>query len=143
MTATSRLFGLALAGGLGACTPATPAMPSFAADVQPIFAANCARCHGAGGTLQNEEPPIVGGTINCYLNVYDDLTDCTPVNDALPITCQPGARTCATAPSLAPFFLAYLHPAPGATTVMPPPPADPLNSWELDIVDRWLENPLP
>ena len=129
-----------LAAAAGACTPAVPGTPSYERDVRPIFMANCVRCHGAGGTVQNEANGTQTGKIECFLNVYDDPTDCPDGGTAAP--CQPGAHTCATSPSLKVFFPHFLHPASGGPR-MPPAPSEPLNSWELDVVDRWLANPIP
>ena len=114
------------AGALGGCEEPVPKTPTFSVDVRPIFEAHCVRCHGAGGTL-NEDPrsieaaPPSGG----FLNQYEDKVDCTP--DAMgniPVTCLGGARYEAESGNIK----AYVH-GP-VTPRMPPAPSPPLDSWE-------------
>ncbi|MBA3461165.1 MAG: hypothetical protein H0T46_14470 [Deltaproteobacteria bacterium] len=64
-----------------ACAPDAPATPSFQADVMPILAGNCLRCHAA---------PVIGGAPEYFrLDVLEDVIvrdrtipagdpDCTP-----------------------------------------------------------------
>jgi hypothetical protein len=125
---------LVLAAGLVACTPASPTMPSYATEVRPIFLAHCVRCHGPwgdGGTLW-AEPQIAPRVPKvCYLSSYDDEGDCTPnEGGVVSASCKRGAHTCA---ALLPAFL----------PTMPPAPSPSLNGWELDVVDRWITNPIP
>jgi hypothetical protein len=141
---------LALALGLAACDLETPAMPSYARDVRPIFLSHCIRCHGAGGTLQGEpaQYPLGGGPPKgyygkapgrCYLDVYEDRGDCS---DPASTSCKLGAHSCVL-PGAAgdkSWFDLYVF---GPTRLMPPPPAPALTDWEMDIVRRWAKNPLP
>ena len=142
-------FALLLAAAGAGCTvyPAEPTSPTYAKDIHPIFMAHCARCHGAGGMLRKEiikgveSPP---GVIQCYLDNYDDRGDCTPIDGGAPSpTCQPGAHTCATADIYKIFLNTYIHLPESDAKRMPPPPSPPLNDWELNVVDRWIANPLP
>jgi hypothetical protein len=128
------------------CSLETPAMPSYQKDVRPIFMSHCVRCHGAGGTLQGDPnnyplgtPPELytpGAPSFCHLNVYDDQGDCT----ADMSSCKAGAHSCAT--TYKGFMVGYLHAQEGGLP-MPPPPAPRLTDWELEVVDRWLANPIP
>ena len=132
---------LAAALALSACMPDKPLMPSFATDVRPILMAHCARCHGAGGTLQGDpgnyplgNPPegyLPGAPPRPYLDIFADEGDCViPDGGTLPASCKVGALS--YAPILENYFAS-----------MPPPPAAKLNDWEMDVVRRWGKNPLP
>src|SRR4051812_20858232 len=94
------------ASGLGACSsspsdPPVPDMPSFAVDVEPIFAAHCTRCHGEGGTLNaapnpDGSPNTVGQPSICYLTMYDDTGDCSVDGGVISASCKRGAHYCGT-----------------------------------------------
>jgi hypothetical protein len=145
MRSTIAAFALALAAGAG-CTvyPAEPASPTFTKDVQPILAAHCVRCHGGGGERINEADGSRGGTIDCFLDQLADRGDCTTLVDGgvPPLSqCMPGAKYCATAP-LSPgapttLFDFYVFQAADTVNPMPPPPAAPLNDWEMNTLKRW------
>ena len=126
MRKLSPLVILVLAAFSGACEPEKPAMPSFALDVQPILAAHCLRCHGAGGTLQGEPGDPLGVPGVCYFDLYETLGDC----NTDPTTCKTGTKTCAL------IWEAYFP-------IMPPPPAAKLNDWELSVLRTWAKNPIP
>ena len=135
------LTALGLAVALSGCEEPVPKTPTFSVEVRPIFEAHCVRCHGAGGTL-NEDPraledaPPTGG----FLNQYEDEGDCTPnAMGYTPVTCQRGARYEAEIGNIK----AFLH-GP-VTPRMPLAPSPPLDSWELAVVDNWLAEspPLP
>jgi hypothetical protein len=141
------LFGAALALGgpwLAGCQPATPASPSFEADVRPIFLSHCVRCHGAGGNLNNALAPVPdGGQLNpipvpnCWLDQYADTGACGAVSDPN-APCHFGALTWAQTD-----IGTVVHET-GTVLAMPPPPAPRLNDWELKVVDAWLaEKPVP
>jgi hypothetical protein len=49
---------------LAACAPGTPDSPTWLADVRPILAGNCIRCHG--------HPAIGGAPATFRLDLYDD-----------------------------------------------------------------------
>lgn len=141
------VFGLA-AAGFAACTtlPAEPVSPTFAADVQPIFAAHCTRCHGGGGMLRKEvDAASPAGVIECYLDQMEDRGDCSLVDGGFPLLtqCMPGARFCATVPlpmSMPPttLFDLFFFGAVGTDRRMPPPPAAELNDWEMNTIRRWI-----
>ena len=145
-------FALLLAAAGAGCTiyPAEPTSPTYAKDVQPILAAHCTRCHGGDGTLTNEDGGTRAGAIDCYLDQLADRGDCTTLVDGgqPPFSqCKPGAKYCATAP-LAPgtpttLFDFYVFQAADSPTPMPPPPAAPLNDWELNTLKRWAANGAP
>ena len=150
---TITAFALLLVAAGAGCTvyPSEPASPTFAKDVQPILAAHCTRCHGGGGTVANEVDGSRTGTIECYLDQYADRGDCTPVDGGPPPSsqCRPGAKYCASPlpspPGTPPtsLFDIYVF-GPGAVAnPMPPPPAEPLNDWEMNTLKRWAANGAP
>jgi mono/diheme cytochrome c family protein len=143
------VLGAALALGgplLAGCQPATPASPSFEADVRPIFMSHCVRCHGAGGNLNNALAPVPdGGMLNpvvsdVWLDQYADTGACGATVDPNN-PCHFGALTWAQ--NTTDGIELAIHIA-GSIETMPPPPAPRLNDWELKVVDAWLaEKPAP
>jgi hypothetical protein len=122
--------------GLGAgCSPEVPANPTFTKDVQPIFLAHCVRCHGADDMLHSMS--INGSNLTpayCYLQRYEDEGACTGVTDCM---FGAGSTVCKG------MVVGYVTmPANGATR-MPPPPAEPLNDWEKEVITRWVNNGAP
>jgi hypothetical protein len=139
---------LALGGPLLAagCQPATPASPSYEADVRPIFMSHCIRCHGAGGNLNNALAPVQdGGMLNpqvsdVWLDQYVDTGACGATSDPNN-PCHFGALTWAQNTTDGIEFAIHVT---GNIETMPPPPAPRLNDWELKVVDAWLaEKPVP
>jgi hypothetical protein len=122
--------------GLAACTPASPASPSFAADVGPILAAHCTRCHGPWGdggapisdyTTPGKIPKL------CYFDAFEDRGDCGGADATTTgMPCLRGTSTCAT----------FLMKGSTYFQIMPPLPAAPLNDWERTMIERWAANPL-
>jgi hypothetical protein len=148
---TITMLALSLAAAGAGCTiyPAEPASPTFTKDVQPILAAHCVRCHGAGNSLTNEADASKVGTIECYLDQLADRADCTTRVDGgqVPLTtCMPGAKFCATplsGPGTKSYFDIYVFDQADTENRMPPPPAAPLNEWELNTLKRWVANGAP
>jgi hypothetical protein len=117
---------------LSACSPEVPAAPTYTKDVAPILNAHCVRCHGANDTLNMFPFPVYGSVqapVKCYLQRYEDEGDCVTVGST---TCKTGAATCA------PLVVNYVNQPVGSTLHMPPPPSDPLNDWEKDVLTNWL-----
>jgi hypothetical protein len=114
---------------------------TFEPTIRTLFAAHCVRCHGAGGTLNNDpDPRVFGGTdvpAFSYLDHYADQGDCTidPVTQAVSPSCRRGALFAATT------IKVYVTAKSG--TFMPPPPSDRLTEWETKLVVKWSDNPLP
>jgi hypothetical protein len=128
------IFGFALAVAvlpvLG-CEPAVPASPTFAQNVGPIFAARCGRCHGETLT---EGDPGRNMPLQCHLTRFEDMGDCSAA-----ATCSRGAQFCAGLI----YAVTIGELADDPLTRMPPPPADPLNDWEKEVITRWATTPLP
>ena len=122
---------------LSACSPEVPAAPTFSKDVGPILMAHCVRCHGANDMLNMFPVPVYGAVqapVKCYLQRYDDEGDCTTAGST---TCKAGAASCAG------LIIAYTNAPVGSTLHMPPPPSDPLNDWERDVLARWFATSPP
>jgi hypothetical protein len=149
-------FAIALAlGGMGCVSyPSPPSEPAFDTDVLPIFQAHCTRCHGNGpdgGTLNNAGVPGVtynaagpNQTLGPFLTQFGDI--CPPLADG-------GAGTCFNTPeskckcgafvwAQPPDFYIKTYIDPSYSLRMPPPPAPPLNDWELKVVNAWVANPI-
>lgn len=118
-----------LAGGCS--SPSVPPRPAYDVDVRPILMAHCARCHGAGNSLnlpsdlQSEATAFNG--FHCFLDRFDDEGDCT----SDPANCKFGAAHWAgTIPNL------LRHP-PLPSLLMPPPPAPLLDDWAVQLLTNW------
>jgi mono/diheme cytochrome c family protein len=117
------------------CTsyPSAPSDPAFDTEVLPVFQAHCTRCHGDGpdgGGLN-----AVAGSSKTGATAMSCLTQFSG-SDA-------GACSMAADTDVGNHKLdAYVH-GRTAGEQMPPPPAAPLNSYELGVIDAWVaENPL-
>jgi hypothetical protein len=131
-------FALALVFSVLGCTPEVPANPTYEKDVQPILAAHCVRCHGANNML-NTNPDITSTVMPapriCYLQRYGNEGDCTDLNNLT--VCFHGAGFCGTLMGTQSLITERVFYPEGATGKMPPPPADPLNDWEKEVLKRW------
>jgi mono/diheme cytochrome c family protein len=144
MTTTRAKFltalGLVLVGGatlVGGCSlePAAPDLPTYDADVRPIFMSRCVRCHG--------DPPMadptdtnpayqVAPTTRFRIDVFADSADCA----------TGGANCVLGAQSYAGIIASYL--VDGSQTPMPPPPAPLLTKYQVETVRNWIaEKPAP
>jgi hypothetical protein len=139
----AKRLGLALVlVAVPACSPSRPASPTFSEDVRPILVAHCTRCHGAGGMLQGDTASISGyqtPPVDGFFEDYQDQGDCTQADGgALPTppACKHGAHAYAT--TYVSRWNGYVFP----TRLMPPAPAAPLDDYELDVLNRWIENPV-
>ena len=140
---------LALAACGSPSEPPIPEMPSYATDVQPIFAANCVRCHGAGGMLKDGlnadgTPSAVGAPSLCYLSMYESTGDCSDAG-IVSGACKLGALYCATPTGDPPtsYIEAMVIILGQDEGGMPPPPLPALGARDKEVIRRWLENPIP
>jgi hypothetical protein len=131
----------ALAAGCG--PDDAPAMPGYLADVKPLMGARCVRCHGAGGTL-NDDPGNTstvnkGAPLHGYFDRLEDQGTCTAADGTGNDVCKRGLLYYVTAG--APTFTLFIR-ATGELR-MPPPPAPELTDREHAILERWIVNPQP
>jgi hypothetical protein len=125
----------ALAAASGGCAPDVPANPTYTKDVAPILDAHCVRCHGADDMLHTM---MINGYPNspsyCYLHRWESEGDCT---NPLGPDCKNGVSSMLCGPMIP----GYLNLAPESR--MPPPPSEPLNDWETDVITHWVNNGAP
>jgi len=147
------LAGAAIAAGGCTAYPAAPSNPAYDLDVRPILMAHCARCHGAGGTLNvPTEPtgpnaptiPSVKGYetafagYSLYVTQFNDSGNCMlDANGNLPPDCKFGAGT-----MYVKTISNSVDPVATAPTAMPPAPAPRLNDWEVGVIQNWAKNPI-
>jgi hypothetical protein len=110
---------LLLALAPAACEPGPPGEPSYQADVLPILAASCIRCHGG--------PALGGAPLEPRLDSFADLADFAP-GDPLAEVPVAGASTYA-------FAIAVRVRDPDS----PMPPRFPLDDWQAQILERWAD----
>jgi hypothetical protein len=121
------------------CGPEVPANPTYSNDVRPIFMAHCVRCHGANDSLNIfPESESLGAPSVCYLQRFEDTGDCVAAVD-----CKRGAGFCGTLMAGSPpgsYISTRTIPSKenAYAPEMPPPSAEPLNAWEIEVIDRWL-----
>jgi hypothetical protein len=130
--------------------PPVPDMPSYATDIEPIFASHCIACHGAGGMLNaapnpDGSPNTVGSPSLCYLSMYDDAGDCAADGGIIPASCQRGAHYCAIAvgtpaTSYIQTYALTLKPDEGG---MPPSTWPALGTRDKEVLAKWLQDPIP
>jgi hypothetical protein len=125
---------LALVGVALGCNPDVPANPTYTKDVQPIFMAHCVRCHGANDMLNTM---TINGSprspLRCYLQRYEDEGACSGVTD-----CMFGAGSAIACTNQ---YISYITRTD--TGRMPPPPSEPLNDWEKDVIILWVHTGAP
>jgi hypothetical protein len=141
---TNTLLSLALltvaAGALAGCgEEPIPVNVSYAMDIKPLMEARCIRCHGAGGTLNNDpgSVPTPMGGVPLTMPTNGDFTRLEAVGmiHGLMFYTKPGGGLA--------IFDGYLKPVMGKPPLMPPAPAPQLTSREHDMLYQWMNNPLP
>jgi hypothetical protein len=124
------------------CQEPVPGQPTYTTDLKPLFEAHCVRCHSAdgvdGGTGQDPRSILPTDQPVSHLDSYADVGDCSLDGAATAtVPCVRGAYFEAT---LGPMS-AYLHMT--SSLRMPLAPSEPLTSWELSLVDKWIANGAP
>ncbi len=138
-------------GGVGCVAyPSPPAQPAFDTDVLPIFQAHCTRCHGNGpdgGAFNAAGVP--GMTYKAAGPTRPTGPFLTQFGDTCPPLADGGAGTCFNTPQTkcicgalvwAQSIATYI--GPSSPDPMPPPPAPPLNDWEMKVVNAWVQHPI-
>jgi hypothetical protein len=133
-----------LMGLLAGCEEPIPEKVTFEPTMRALFASHCVRCHGAGGTLNND-PELTGlphddKPSTTYLDQFGDTGDCTidPMTKLIPMSCRRGALYSASTIKFYSVMAKDTEP-----TRMPPAPSDPLTDWEKQLVGKWCDNPMP
>jgi hypothetical protein len=117
-----------LALGLSACSAQPPANPTWATDVQPLLVGNCGQCHGP--TRNSITVPIGSGF---RLDICD-LTKFSDVGVDIDPKVVQDAKSAAALVRLAVVRSEEMR-------RMPPPPAGPLPSYDLDVIRAWTRGP--
>lgn len=114
--------------GLPACGPSVPANPTWQKDIYPLMVSRCIRCHNDPGSIDpltaklvpawGNKVPLLGGTILVNFN-YPTLPNPVP-----PTWMLMGASV-----------------TKGAPYIMPPPPAEKLDDWEIETIQNWVKSP--
>ncbi|HVX93675.1 MAG TPA: hypothetical protein VHK47_02100 [Polyangia bacterium] len=106
-----------------------PEWPTYASDIKPLMEAHCIRCHGAGGTL-NDDPEITGLVKGAPTHGdFTKLDDDPKGTHGLLFYTSAGTGGAAQ-------MKTYL------TIGMPPPPSDPLTDRERTMLLDWASTPL-
>ena len=92
-----------------ACGPAIPSKPTWEADIEPLFAAHCNRCHSASGQLAAKA-----------------FVDTSQQSDA-------------ETPAKATLINKAVHGTYGNVPLMPPPPAQKLADWQIELIENWTK----
>jgi hypothetical protein len=122
------LFLAASALAPAACGPVVPANPTWAEDIRPLMVARCIRCHDGTGHVDpatTMSTQVLSAALVAYNFNYATLPD--PLGGL------------ATLRTLGPKSVR--GPIAGGPR-MPPPPAEKLEDWEIQLLDNWAaENP--
>lgn len=104
-----------LAGGSAACLPDSEEAPTWESDIKPLLRSHCGRCHTM--PLFSEDP--TRASLGTDLSV-DDYTPSTvaSVKMAIPYVKSPNPKM-----------------------RMPPPPAEPLKAWQIEMLEAWAGSP--
>jgi hypothetical protein len=138
VTHSAQSLVVAAAALLAGCQEPLPGQPTYTTDIKPLFEAHCVRCHSAdgvdGGTGQDPRSVLPTDHPNSHLNSFADVGDCDPDAAATGVLCVRGAQFEALQGPMS----GYLH---TTTSIrMPLAPSEPLTSWELSLVDKWIAN---
>jgi hypothetical protein len=134
---TNTLFSLAClivaSGALVGCgEEPIPDNVSFARDIKPLMEARCIRCHGAGGTLNDD--PYSQPTGMVTKPESGDFRHIETVNGISGLGNYTGAGLV--------LLKLYIDPMKGPP-LMPPPPAPPLTAREKEMLLKWAAGSPP
>lgn len=118
MTRALATFGVltALTLGAGGCLPDPEEGPTWSGEIRPMLIAHCGRCHD--GNYWNEGNDTSGKKMSNYLT--ETPTDFSVIT-----------------------ALARVNPPNSMTGIMPPPPAEPLKDWQIEMLQEWANYPKP
>lgn len=113
---------IAITAGCG--EPTAPASPTWEQDVRPILVARCIRCHYAvPGNVDPKATSPVAKVPTVHSFNFARFQDIGADN----LTILKLAAKCARGEL--PGFM------------MPPPPAEKLETWQIETLDNWAKNP--
>lgn len=129
------LRGTTLAVLVSACAPELPSTPSFQTDILPALAGNCVRCHGV--------PPIGGAPAYFRLDAYETvvLREATLAPEDPACTASPRDPRCDESVLYGAADLAISIALRSADEERPMPPRFPLDGHQIDLLERWAEEP--
>ncbi|MDB4983447.1 MAG: hypothetical protein JWM82_4199 [Myxococcales bacterium] len=134
---TNLLLSLALlmaaGGALAGCgEEPIPDKVSFARDILPLMEARCIRCHGGGGTLNDD--PYSQPTVMVTKPESGDFRHIETVNGIAGLGNYTGAGVL--------LLKIYIDPMKGPP-LMPPLPSPPLTAREKDMLLKWAAGSPP
>ena len=137
----SGLVGAVALFGLASCSTtvtSAPSQPVYDSDVQPILMAHCARCHGAGDSINVPTEPT-GPDAAVEPSIANSAAALKSTNIFLDRYSSDGTKTGAYIARAT--FSIVLPPKAQGQLLMPPPPAPGLSDFELDVLKAWAAGP--
>lgn len=119
------LLAMPLVAGAACGSPEPPLRPSWTEDVEPILRGSCGHCHGATASATGMK----------YR--FDICSPEAPMVKDLGITFA--GFTGAADQALAELILLDVTSQGGARPKMPPPPAELLDSYQVEVLRRWAD----
>jgi hypothetical protein len=126
--ASGILFLVAATGVLG-CGPAAPTTPTWEHDIHPLLVARCIRCHDGGG----HSDPLTSTTVQ---TLTPALASFNFNYGVLPNPVPPGIQLLHSKTGVD-----ILRGPMGLFPIMPPPPAERLEDWQIEMVANWAAQP--
>ena len=135
MNVKTFMLGLAGAAALGAgCGPVAPDHPTWKNDVRPIIVSRCVRCHNAqdSTTPTGEIDHLVTGPLAALPPAFN--FDYATIADVM-------AGASFSILQMTPKYVRSTAPVTPLPLFMPPPPAEALSDWQIEIFDKWAKDP--
>ena len=109
--------------GLPACGPAAPANPTWENDIRPFVVARCIRCHDDPPRMDPAiaDPKLVPAAYN-----FNYATAEQPLQAGLMVLQLLGAKSLR---------------GEDVPRRMPPPPAEAVEDWQIEMLENWARNP--
>lgn len=119
---------LSLALSSVACGPIVPVSPTWANDIRPLMVSRCIRCHDEPGRIDPDSKatknPFLGIAAIPNLN-YQNFADIPSASLSLVKLSADAVK----------------GKLPGGIPRMPPPPAEVLEDWQIDMLQAWCDYP--
>jgi hypothetical protein len=114
---------VALAGLLAGCGPSVPANPTYEQHVRPILEARCLRCHSNPINLDLARPDTSMPHYSLDIRTEAELQ----------------LQTNMAVYTFIKASYAYAKGTVNPPGIMPPPPAAPLEDWQIETLERWSQ----